>query len=223
MSLGKAAKIDNVERISTSHKDRRFKLEKAAKERVLSKNFPDVSLSDEVKNSLVEKLGNSFWAFVEDDSLEDEVEDLLVCEEKALLEHEEKAVLDELAKANLEEEEKASGTNSIGDKKPSFTELGDEMDWGVCRVCLKENEHHFSHCPYLFFGVPDGATIGPGYALACKECYEVDGHPDRPWEAIAVRRVCDFCIWRAHWTEDCPYQVPEGDRALLSTNQISTN
>ncbi|XP_062021036.1 uncharacterized protein LOC133737512 isoform X2 [Rosa rugosa] len=236
MSLGKAAKIDNEERILTSHKDRRFKLEKAAKERVLSKNFPDVSLSDKEKNSLVEKLGNAFWALVEDDSLEDEVEDLLACEEKALL--------DELAKANLEEEEKeeekASGTNSVGDKKPSFTgidyesvnpddsdsdreflkdldcapiELGDEMDWGVCEVCLKENEHHFSHCPYLFFGVPDGATLGPGYALACKECYEVDGHPDRPWEALAVRKVCDFCMWRAHWTEDCPYQVPEGDRA----------
>ncbi|KAM5579455.1 hypothetical protein ABKV19_009300 [Rosa sericea] len=245
MSLGKVAKIDNVERILTSHKDGRFKLEKAAKERVLSKNFPDVSLSEEEKNSLVEKLGNAFWALVEDDSLEDEVEDLLLYEEKALLEDEEKALLDELAKANLEEEEKEEEKASVGDKKlnkreASFTsidyesvypddtdsdreflkdldcppiELGDEIDWGVCEVCLKDNEHHFSHCPYLFFGVPEGATLGPGYALACKECYEVGGHPDRPWEALAVRKVCDFCMWRAHWTEECPYQVPEGDRA----------
>lgn len=80
----------------------------------------------------------------------------------------------------------------------------------LCRCCLK-GMHHFYLCPYGNI-VPEGAKVGHGFSLYCKDCCGKDFCPDAEQTCVccggttkmAVENQCYICgEWGDHLEQDC--------------------
>ncbi|XP_040362307.1 uncharacterized protein LOC112164460 isoform X2 [Rosa chinensis] len=71
--------------------------------------------------------------------------------------------------------------------------------WGPCEICFKAGDHISLYCPYRDY-VPEGASVGPGVELVCRNCGLPDQHPGAK---RAIRKSCFICA-SDHWGTDCP-------------------
>ncbi|KAK9924948.1 hypothetical protein M0R45_033289 [Rubus argutus] len=105
-----------------------------------------------------------------------------------------------------EEEDKEEEDKEEEEEEEEEEQEEEEEEFDVCEVCFKDKAHDTFDCPYLdCIPNPEEATVGDGYAIVCRECHVLGGHPDRGWVGRAIMKSCSICESPGvHWDSECP-------------------